>query len=251
MKQPSLFSMTTAYKRMIDFHRVDNSIYALMIYMVGDGVKVNGLNQVFDSLYGVEKYEFPNTKYCDFGAGLFDKVMDYENFLCQENVYNEKVRALSKPRIEAFNIKYNEKSKSSWWERFYVNRIMDNIEEKRVVMNPYEKHHVWKVPKNSTDLVGLEKIRPVFKSAYQQTSKDVMYVYELELINAINMPNVYFAKPCINIGLFNNADAANQYIAQSVIEQKKFAKHKEYQELQNKCMPAIMRFELFQNSRNI
>ncbi|MBR5575269.1 MAG: hypothetical protein IKV93_01875 [Alphaproteobacteria bacterium] len=247
MKQQPLFSMTTAYKRMIGFHRVDNSVYALMIYMVGDGVTINGLNQVFDSLYGVEKYEFPNTKYCDLGAGLFDKVMDYENFLCQENVYNEKVRALSKPWIEAFDIKYNDKSKASWWKRLTAK----NIEEQAVVMHPYEKHHVWCVPENSHDLVGIENVRPVFKSAYQQSSKDIVYVYELELINAINIPNMYFGKPCINIALFNNADTANQYIAQSVIEQQKFAKHKEYQELQDKCMPAIMRFDMFTNSKNM
>ena len=246
MKQRPLFSMTTAYKRMIDFHRVDNSVYALMIYMVGDGVKINVLNQVFDSLYGVEKYEFPNTKYCDLGAGLFDKVMDYENFLCQENVYNEKVRALSQAWIESFDITYK-KTKASWWKRLTAK----NIEEQSVVMHPYEKHHVWKVPTNSTDLVGLENIRPVFKSAYQQSSKDIMYVYELELIKAINMPNVYFGKTCINISLFNNADTANQYLAQSVIEQQKFAKHKEYQGLQDKCMPSIMRFDMYANSKNM
>jgi len=246
MKPQPLFSMTTAYKRMIDFHRVDNNIYALMIYMVGDGVEINGLNQVFDYLRGVEKYVFPNTKYCDLGAGLFDKVMDYENFLCQENVYNEKVRALSQAWIESFDITYK-KTKASWWKRLTAKKI----EEQSVVMQPYEKHHVWKVPTNSTDLVGIENVRPVFKSAYQQTSKDVGYVYELELIKAINLPNVYFARPCINISLFNNADTANQYLAQSVIEQQEFAKHKEYQELQDKCIPAIMRFDMFTNSKNM
>ena len=246
MKPQPLFSMTTAYKRMIDFHRVDNNIYALMIYMVGDGVEINGLNQVFDSLYGVEKYEFPNSKYCDLGVGLFDKVMDYENFLCQEDVGNGKVRDMSQAWIESFNITYK-KSKASWWERLTAK----NIEEKEVIMRPFEGHHIWHVPKNSPDLVDIENVRPVFKSAYQQTSKDVGYVYELELKNAINMPNVYFAKPCINIGLFNNADTAKQYLAQSVIEQQKFAKHKEYQELQDKCMPAIMRFDMFTNSKNM
>lgn len=247
MKQRPLFSMTTAYKRMMDFYRIDNNVYALMVYMVGDGVKVNGLGKIFDSLVGVEKYEFPNSKYCELGEGLFGKVMDYENFLCQENVNNNNIRDLSKSYIDAFNIKYKKQSNASWWKRFCAK----NIEEEQVIMHPYENHHIWRIPENSHDLFSIENIRPVFKSAYQQSSKDIMYVYELELIKAIGMPNVYFGKTCINISLFNNADTANQYLVQSVIEQQKFAKHKEYQGLQDKCMPSIMRFDMYANSKNM
>ena len=71
------------------------------------------------------------------------------------------------------------------------------------------------------------------------------------MIKAIDMSNVYFGKPCINISLFNSNDTANQYLAQSGIAQQEFAKHKEYQELQNKCIPAIKRFDMFVNSKNM
>ena len=100
------------------------------------------------------------------------------------------------------------------------------------------------------NIVDIKDARPVFKSAYQQSSKDLAYVYELGLIKR-NMSNVYIKRPCINIYLFDNTDVANQYMSQSLVEQQNFAKHKDFQALQNKCAPAIERFAKYTKAKNM
>ena len=248
MTKHPLFSMTTAYKRMIDFHSINDSIFALVVYMDGEGMYADDIPR----LCGVEQYKFPNPRYAELGTGLFNKLMDYENFLCREVVNNGKVRDLVQPWHSAFNIKYDDKYNTSWWKRFWAKRTMDNVEDHKVTMNPYEAHDVWSIQsdENPYNIVGIENAHPVFKSAYQQSSKDLAYVYELGLIKQ-NMSNVYIKRPCINIYLFDNTDAANQYMSQSLVEQQNFTKHKDFQTLQNKCASAIERFAKYTKTKNM
>lgn len=250
MKPQPLFSMTTAYKTIMDLHRQNNNIYALVVYVNGDHVIIYGDETIDESLCGVEKYEFSNSKYCDLGANLFDKVIEYENFLCTEVVDNQKVQNASQPFKDAFRIKYKEPL-DTWWKRFLANLSVLNNKERQVTMNPYEKNTVWSITKDVGNLIGFETVRPVFKSAYQQSSNNIVYVYELELIKAINMQNVYSDKPCIKISLFDNSDMAKQYVVQSVLEQQEFKKHKAYPELRRKCTPAVIRFDKFTKTKNM
>lgn len=251
MEQRSLYSMSTDYKAMMDFQRIDNNIYALVIYLDGDGVVVDGTGQISSLLRGIERYEFPNSKYCDLGKGLFDKIMDYQLFLCQEVVENKYIRDLAKTSIDAFNIKYNKQTNASWRDIMLAKHNLYHDKERQVIMNPYAKHITWGSSRNIPNLFKIKNIRPIFKSAYQQSSTGIGYVYELELRKVINKPNSYLDKACINISLFDNTDAAKQYLAQSVIEQQKFAEHDTYKELHAKCIGSIIRFDKYANSKNM
>ena len=241
-----LFEISTAYKHMLSIQRDENNMWALFAYMTGS--RFQYCPDFKGETVGIESYQVSDC--FDDYYNLLNRVYDYNIFLAQEHPENNRLVDILKTITDAFNTKYDGSFKQkNFIAKIRTNLSLSGIDIKTTQITPYEPCKGWVISKDDIDRhIEIISGEPVFAvRTLSDSGNSDYYVYQLRLKQPVTLKSRYMflQDPCVHIALFKTPEDANTYYDNAVKNSLIFKKDIGYEQLAEKCSPAIQRFESY------